>query len=583
MAKKLIGGRGKGGKGKRCTGFTPIDMFGSPVEFNINGDTSYKTVVGCFWTLVMAGLMIAATVYYFIQYLDKSNVTLTSQSVQLTSYPTMDFKAKGLFLVLLFQKGPQNFLKPGNVNRYFSVEAVQITQESSQDASTSERTPKPPTVTKVKLDPCKPSGVTAKVNGKDIKGKTSMAVSDFGYCVILNDTDTQFTLAGDQDSDVFKYVQIRIFPCEGTFGPMENSTNTQCALPNAYSPSITFTQNEEKRIRDSLRDYSVTVMLIDTAIDAVNYEDPIIYMMNGNYRYYLASLQQKQVGFYFKTVNVQTDTGILSENWVEHQSFSIGEVIYDAMDRGVTDRLLVKNPPPLGETTRPLPYGTFTFYSSNTKLEYTRTYMKILDVLALVGGVSQVFTYAVIVLYAWYNSMKMEQEIINKTVLHINKDDDELEDWEKERRLSIWDIFKFHYFSACQKKNPKYKLYKNCESQVDDKTDITKIIQAVTDIEVLKKAILTPAQSKLIRYTALAQPEEKKEDEDQEEEKEKELSPNEAIKILMAEPTGRNEIVDRINKYILENMPKESGLVKSFSNLNNLFAGKSQQRFSEGR
>ena len=544
-------------KTKFCSNFAPIDIFGSPVEFNINGDTSYKTVVGCFWTLVMVGLMLGASIYYFLQYLDTTNVKLTSQTVQQTAYPTMDFKKSGLFMTLLFQKGPQQFLRPSDVERYFTVEAVQISKNSTSDSSTRERTIGGQNTTKIEFTPCRSAGIKGEVKGKTIKGKTSMALSDFGYCSKLNNNETEFTLSGDEDSDLFKYVELRIFPCNGTFGPTDNSNNTKCALPNAYDDTIKFTDDEMKRIRSGLREYTVTVMLIDAAIEAVNYGDPVIYMMNGNYKYALTSLQQKTIGFYFKTVTVTTDIGIFSENLSEKSSYSVSEVIYDSLDRGIEDRPKIKGPGN-SEETRPIPYVTFTFLSSNTKLEYTRTYLKILDVLGLVGGVSQVFTYVVLVLYAWYNSLRMEQEIINRTVLHINKDDDELEDWEKNRKMSMWDITKFHYFKSCQKKNPKYKLYKNCESQVEEKTDITKIIKAVTDIEVIKNALLSPAQAKLIRYTALAQPDEKADDKPDE----TAISAFDAIQKIKAQKVGENEINDRINKFILDNMPKEIGLVQ---------------------
>lgn len=61
----------------RMLEFTPLDIFGSPVEFNINGQNNYKTVVGFCWTIVMFLLMIAAAVYYMMILIDKSNVTMS--------------------------------------------------------------------------------------------------------------------------------------------------------------------------------------------------------------------------------------------------------------------------------------------------------------------------------------------------------------------------------------------------------------------------------------------------------------------------------------------------------------------------
>ena len=109
---------------KWCSGFnfTPFDMFGSPVEFKINGQSNYKTFIGFLWTIVMICLMVAATVYYLLIFLDKTNVTLTGQIVQDTVFPKMDFKEKGLFITILFQQGDK-FLRPSEVTSYFDIEA----------------------------------------------------------------------------------------------------------------------------------------------------------------------------------------------------------------------------------------------------------------------------------------------------------------------------------------------------------------------------------------------------------------------------------------------------------------------------
>ena len=63
---------------------------------------------------------------------------------------------------------------------------------------------------------------------------------------------------------------------------------------------------------------------------------------------------------------------------------------------------------PGGQKTRDIPYMTLRFLSSNSRLEYNRSYLKIIDIMGLIGGVSQVFTYFVIIFYSWYNSIRME-------------------------------------------------------------------------------------------------------------------------------------------------------------------------------
>lgn len=561
-------GGNKKPKKSKCMNFTPIDMFGSPVEFNINGDTQYKTVVGCLWTVVMVGLMIAATVYYIIQYLDKTNVTLTSQVIQQTTYPKMDFKSKGLYFTLMFQKG-QNFLRPKEVESMFYVDANLFVYSSTSDSSTNERTFNSggPTVSKLDFQPCRSAGITASVNGKAIKGKTSRALSDFGYCANIKNSQTLLYFEGDEDSDTYAYVELRIFPCDGTFpqilvaasgtgpsGPQGMTypdpamTNTACSLPNQKAGTYTLNPKDQQYLRQSLRDLSVTVSLIDTAVEATDYDSPLIYMINSNYKYALTSAIEKKVNFIFKTIDVATDKGILFENTLHDISYSIGEVIFDGKDRDANDRVQFFSP--TGPSYQPIPYISFKFLAGNTLQEYTRSYTKLLDVLALVGGISQVFTSVIVILYAWYNGIRMEQELINRTILHIDPEDEKLEQWERDRALSFGDVFKFHYFSCCYKKKDKYKMYKKCEDQVAEKTDITKIIKAVSDIDVLKNSLLTPAQLRLMRYAAL------NEVDDDEKEAQQEMTTTEAANIIRNAPRGQNIIEDRINDYLLERIPK---------------------------
>ncbi len=139
---------------KRCLSFSPIDMFGGSPEFNINGESTYKTFFGCFWSLCMIGLMLGAYIYYIILYFDKSNVTMTSQNLQTDDYPKMDLKANGLFISLIFSKGEQ-FLSAADVQKAFHIQAnlYELTTSSTDDTTKT-------TVTKIVFKPCKSAGIT---------------------------------------------------------------------------------------------------------------------------------------------------------------------------------------------------------------------------------------------------------------------------------------------------------------------------------------------------------------------------------------------------------------------------------------
>ena len=58
--------------------FAAFDMFGSPVSFNIRGDQTYKTIIGLFWTIVMIISVTGAFVWYFLIFLNRNSVEVTS-------------------------------------------------------------------------------------------------------------------------------------------------------------------------------------------------------------------------------------------------------------------------------------------------------------------------------------------------------------------------------------------------------------------------------------------------------------------------------------------------------------------------
>src|SRR3990167_5097240 len=545
----------KMGKSKARCNFAPIDMFGSPVEFNINGEGSYKTIVGCIWTILMALLMIGATVYYLVIYSDKTNVTLSSQSIQGSESPMMNFTEKGLFVVLMFQEG-EMFYTPPQIESLFNIQSAHFTYTSTNDASTNVRTfsNTGPKVSQVKFSPCRSANVSGTIDGKAILGKTGRALSDFGYCAITK--DGSFYVQGDDDSDSYSYIEINVRPCQGPFSSTTPIPKGSCALRTPQNGDLTTTQAKE--VRNALRDFRITLMLIDTAINATNYDSPFVYIMNSNYHYYPTINSQKSIDFIFKTVTVSTDKGILFNDIVDSDSFSIGEVIYDSKDRDPNDQ--INQITPTGTINLPVPYMTFTMRSGNEKVTYTRTYLMILDVIGLVGGVSQLFTVAVIVLYSWYNSIRMEQEMINRTILNINEGERPLEDWETDIMFSFGEIFRFKYCSMCSKKNKKYANYNKCTDLMDEKTDITKIVRAVADIQTIKEALFNPAQSKLMQYASINSVFVEKDEDDADDGDA--MSVQDAIKTIK---TGMNsgkqakDLDSRINDFLLAKIPTNLG------------------------
>lgn len=484
----------------RCN-FNPLDIFGSAIQFNINGSRAYKTFFGFLFTLVMCAGIFGAAAFYLYQYISRSEMSISSQHLMNTESPLMDFKGRKLFFTLLFQNGEQ-YIKPGDVEAFFFIEVVHFAYTSTINSTSGERTYSSagPTVSLMKFAPCRSANMTAKVGDKPIFGKTSMALSDFGYCSIWED-DTPMYLQGDEDADDYGYIQVRIFPCSGPMftgtGPIPKGS---CYLPNLNDVYQKFTQPDLQKLRTTLRDYKVSLALIDTTVDQNNYDDPLMYMLSTNLKFSLTSNSEKSVKIFFKTVQVETDKGELSKSYEVLQGIKSDHIIFDSMDRDPDDKMQINTPQ--GVATRALPYITLTLLSGNVQEVYTRTYMKLLDVIGMVGGVTSSIMAFIAIAYGWYNQLRMQQDLVNKVILYLDDDDTTLEPWEIQRGFSLLEVFRFTYLKFMNSKKPRCKFFEQCKRKVESSIDIQNIIKALIQTDILTYSLLTRPQRALMKFAA---------------------------------------------------------------------------------
>ena len=62
-------------------------------------------------------------------------------------------------------------------------------------------------------------------------------------------------------------------------------------------------------------------------------------------------------------------------------------------------------------------YMTIRLQASNQRYVITRKYKKLIDVLSDVGGLAEVITFIIAVLYSWHNEIRLNQLLINEGIL----------------------------------------------------------------------------------------------------------------------------------------------------------------------
>jgi hypothetical protein len=129
--------------------FAAFDMFGSPVAFNIKGDETYKTVIGCFWTLVMLLSLAGAFLWYFLIFINKTDIEISSRIETQDTYPKLDFVETGFFFSVYATKD-KKITKLGDLQDTFIIEAT-YHRETKTDSSS---TPTIETPIGIPFEPC---------------------------------------------------------------------------------------------------------------------------------------------------------------------------------------------------------------------------------------------------------------------------------------------------------------------------------------------------------------------------------------------------------------------------------------------
>lgn len=202
MSNAAVEPKKKGGGGG-CFSFAAFDMFGSPVQFNIKGDESYKTVLGCFWSLVMIISLGLAMAWYFSIFLDKTNVDVTSRVLVQDEFPTINFKDKS-FVFSIYGNKDKKPLAPNKFNDLLNFEVIQYIYTSTTDETTGEKSEPEVEAKEIPFDKCKKEAYL--VGGQSLGGKTSLALSDNAYCTDTSLDATEMYVTGNDDSDKFAFV-----------------------------------------------------------------------------------------------------------------------------------------------------------------------------------------------------------------------------------------------------------------------------------------------------------------------------------------------------------------------------------------
>ena len=452
------------------------DMWGSKVNFNIDGKQSFNTYLGCFVSFLAAALIISAFVYEVLKFVD-NNPTIQFEESFSTKPVAFDSSANSFFVRVSFYHG--NKLMPiEEIEQYFSAEIVSYTYNLTSGSKTQwDETPGFRTG-----DQSICSELTNMTNTSEIQGHFTYTDtgsddlddinSSWENYMLCTDPNRGFLANGSTLTSSSTYFSLDIFPCD------INEAN--CFFGTGA---------------DLYHDIVIKVDVVTIYPLVSDYDNPIRYALREIISASMNIEMNKKFNVYFKGVGIATDYNRIY-GW---SSSSVNYQTYDYMTQDTIRRI---NNNESGEAIIQIQFKAG--YKSDL---ITREYTKIADILSDMGGYIEIIISVLGLFYVWYNSINFEKEMLNKAILY-KPDNINKKDFEKHYFTFgyLYKIYLKHLCCCCSKKKDIKELKLEVSRQkLEYDMNIVANNHVKHRAELLEKILIKPYQMKLIPIAIMMQ------------------------------------------------------------------------------
>jgi hypothetical protein len=304
---------------------------------------------------------------------------------------------------------------------------------------------------------------------------------DSWYCVNFDN----YTWGGFWDGNFVNYFQVNIEQCI-------NSTvnNNKCATQERIEKTFIHNRNSGNLF------YSQLFLSAQPAMD--NYEQPLKTSLVNTYSMLNLKISKKKVQT-FKTTGLLQDVGWFWKDLRYEEVLELDNSDPDFTFKDQWDQAVV--------------YGTYNYLGSKKQL-YKRTYTKIQEVIANIGGFAK-FSYTCITFVFWYIKTTYRELFF---MTNFEKYKEPLKNFQLSNEVSKSTVIdKFTYLDyicvklckskSNEKRNKGYKTYMNLESYFNEKMDIVSYFKLYYQVSLLSKApvvaeiIHDPGKNNKIRHS----------------------------------------------------------------------------------
>ena len=309
--------------------FHILDIFRAPFLLRINGKEKTST----FWGLMFSfGILIFLAVFFInSDVLYHRRPTIVDQELFLRNKLKIDFDGDTFGLVVALVDDPGNVYSDGTI---FSIKMTQYVLNVSTHGILSQD--------EKKLHFC---------DQKDYPNEPS-TVDVYGLRNYLCPSNKSFTVYGGWDEPMINHIYVTISLCDN------KTMNNTC--------------KSSEEIKTFLSDKYASISFKDSSFDLNNYENPVQNSYK-NLWWTLSAEVRKTAILYWKKVDIVTDDGFVFQQSTRAETFQKDEQTID-IDLNYKEYIFQAE-----------------FYSSPKMEAATRTYQKIQEVVASIGGLLSLF------------------------------------------------------------------------------------------------------------------------------------------------------------------------------------------------
>jgi hypothetical protein len=335
-----------------------VDLFGSPVHFRINSKTSSKTFFGGLLTSIfMSAITVIGLINLEISLNHKS--PYSSKSQKLNDNPEVTINSLICPFAFFITDERNNVIPQNTMKELFSVKLVHYN-------------PKNITGQNVALEPCTENHFP---NLGNANFHSNILLSN-SLCPKINN----YLIRGSWDQpELLTFLSLELFPCQ-------NSTYN-----NFKCPTI---EEIKKNINKEL--LYANIILLNEELDVIQFKDYSIYSKIQIYKAIMPSVR-KYIEVYLSEVKFTTDKGFFLEIKNEYNTAQLDSIVYDQSEYIIGSSFI-----------------KIDFYASKNRLEYYRSYMKLLEILAGLGGMSKSLQIIFSCMAYFYSNLKKDEHLLNK-------------------------------------------------------------------------------------------------------------------------------------------------------------------------